>query len=331
MLNRIIYFGYYLKKLDWNKLITFQQFVRMKNEKGIISQWIGVLSNSLRYNISILEYYQFGFFEKKHEEKISWAGTGTMYEYQRIMNPPSDRIILDDKRKFYKNYKEYFVNKVYELNELEKDTMLINELYTFNKLVFKVSNGKCGESVILKTSEIEKDDLIAFMKSNGYDMVETFIQQHPDLDKLSPSAVNTVRIFTQLDRSKNVEILGCRQRISINSSVDNMAEGNAAASINEELGVIEGPGYFSDITKEPIYFHPVTKTQVIGFKVPFWKECVQLAKDAALKHPENRSIGWDIVVTQNGPGLIEGNHDWCKLVWQLPVNRGLKSLLKTHV
>lgn len=59
-------------------------------------------------------------------------------------------------------------------------------------------------------------------------------------------------------------------------------------------------------------------------------ECFQLAKDAALKHPHNRSIGCDIVVTVDGPGLIEGNHDWCKLVWQLPVNQGLKSLLKSN-
>jgi hypothetical protein len=56
-----------------------------------------------------------------------------------------------------------------------------------------------------------------------------------------------------------------------------------------------------------------------------------LAKDAALKHKQNRSIGWDIVVTDNGPGLIEGNHDWCKLVWQLPVNRGLKNILEKHL
>jgi hypothetical protein len=32
-------------------------------------------------------------------------------------------------------------------------------------------------------------------------------------------------------------------------------------------------------------------------------------------------------MTENGPDLIEGNHDWCKLLWQLPVNRGMKSEL----
>jgi hypothetical protein len=169
------------------------------------------------------------------------------------------------------------------------------------------------------------------MKQEGFDMVETFINQHPSLNALSPSAVNTVRIFTQLNNFNEVEILGCRQRISINCSVDNLAAGNVAAPIDESTGVITGPGVYSDITKEPVSIHPITGISIVGFQVPFWKEGVQLAKDAALKHPQNRSIGWDIVVTANGPGLIEGNHDWCKLVWQLPVNKGLKSMLKTSV
>lgn len=51
----------------------------------------------------------------------------------------------------------------------------------------------------------------------------------------------------------------------------------------------------------------------------------------ALLHPQRKSSGWDIVVTPIGPGLIEGNHDWCKLVWQLPVKKGLKKELEKYV
>jgi hypothetical protein len=168
------------------------------------------------------------------------------------------------------------------------------------------------------------------MQKGGFDLVETFIIQHPQLNKLSPSGVNTVRIFTQLNDKNEVEILGCRQRISINCSVDNMAAGNIAAPINELTGCLDGPGVYSDITKSPETVHPETGVEIIGFQVPFWNECLQLAKNAALKHPQNKSIGWDIVVTESGPGLIEGNHDWCKLVWQLPVSKGLKHLLKPN-
>ena len=55
------------------------------------------------------------------------------------------------------------------------------------------------------------------------------------------------------------------------------------------------------------------------------------SKNAAKKHKQNRSIGWDIVVSPNGVGLIEGNHDWCKLVWQLPIKQGLKPILENHL
>jgi hypothetical protein len=326
---RVIYFIYYLKKLDWNKLRLFQYIIKDNYGIGLFKQWRLIFYNSLKYNISILEYYQFQFYNKTHQEKLTWAGTGYMYEYQKVMNPPSKRNILDDKRQFYKYYKEFFVHHVYSLQELVNSPENIDDLYQSNKLVFKVSDGKCGVSVkIVNASEIDKNDVVSFMKNNGYDMVETFIQQHDDLAKLSPSAVNTVRIFTQLNDKNEVEILGCRQRISIDCPVDNLAAGNVAASINETTGVIDGAAIYSDITKPSIEIHPSTGTPIVGFQVPFWKECLQLAKDAALKHPQNRSIGWDIVVTENGPGLIEGNHDWCKLVWQLPVQKGLKHLIE---
>ncbi len=330
-MKKILYLGYYLKQLDRAKFSLFVNYTAMATGKSKASLVIDAFLSVFKYNISLLEYFQFRFFEKSNVEKLSWAGTGYMYEYQKVMNPPSKRNILDDKREFYKHYKEFFIHHVFSLQELVENDAKIDDLYRSNKLVFKVSDGKCGVSVkIVHTSEIAKRDVLSYMKKKGFDMVETFIQQHDDLNRLSPSAANTVRIFTQLNDKNEVEILGCRQRISIDCPVDNMAAGNIAAPINESTGIIDGPGVYSDITKNPEYFHPITGVSIVGFQVPFWKECLQLAKDAALKHPQNRTIGWDIVVTANGPGLIEGNHDWCKLVWQLPVNEGLKSLLKTN-
>lgn len=325
---RVVYFIYYLKELDYTKISSFQQYLKNEYHIGKLVQWIKILFNSLKYNISILEYYQFRFFEKSHREKLCWAGTGHMYEYQKIMNPSHTRIILDDKRRFYQFYREFFLHNVFSLIELKNNFDLIGDLFVNDKLVFKISNGKCGTSVkIVETSSLVRDDLLDYMESNGFDMVETFIDQHDSLKKLSPSAVNTVRIFTQLSNGI-VEIIGCRLRISIGKHIDNMAAGNVAAPIDESSGIICGPGVYSDIEKSPINIHPITKNEILGFQVPFWSECKELAIKAALLHPENKSIGWDIVVTNNGPGLIEGNHDWCKLVWQLPVAMGLKHLLK---
>ena len=334
MVKKILYLGYYYKNLDKEKFSLFLKHTMTQtgNSKRLILA--DIFSSVFRYNISILEYFQFGFADKTALEREEWAGTGYMYEYQLQMNPKSERHILDDKRKFSKSYSKYFVHMVASVDELQKDPILITKLLQnpSGKIVFKAADGKCGLSVEVKeTKDFDAYSIFPYMEKHRLDLVEEFIIQHKHLNELSPSGVNTVRIFSQLDKNDDVVILGCRQRISVNSPVDNMAAGNMAAIIDEETGKIIGPGIYSDITKKEEITHPITGVSIIGFQVPFWKETIAMVKEAAKLHPQNRSIGWDIVITDKGPGFIEGNHDWCKLLWQLPAKKGLKSLLKPHL
>jgi len=200
------------------------------------------------------------------------------------------------------------------------------------QLVFKESRGKCGYGThFIETTELDGNSIRSYMILNHFDIVEECIIQHNDMSKLSSSGVNTVRIVTQIKDHDVVDILGCRLRISVDSKVDNMAAGNIAAVIDDITGSVTSMGYYSDITKPPVNHHPVTGIEIYGFKVPYWNECIELAKDAALYHQVNRSIGWDIAIFHDGPGLIEGNHDWCKLLWQIPANKGLKSMLHQYV
>lgn len=328
-MKRLVYFAYYLKQLNWKLLKKFMAHTKEKHGLSEAKQWSMIVKNSLKYNISILEFYQFGFVYKSHEEKLKWAGTGSLYEFQLKANPPNERQILDDKRLFLKSYGKYVINQVHTLQELQNDAKLVDDfLNNHEKIVFKEASGKCGAGVAIKpTSELKPSSILDFMKANKFDMVETYIQQHQALNKLSPSAVNTIRIFTKLDENNNFTVLGCRMRISVDSEVDNLAAGNLAAPIEQATGIISGPGVYSDITKSPETHHPVTGIKLPGFQVPHWDEIMEMVKEASLLHPQNKSIGWDVVLTPNGPGLIEGNHDWCKLVWQLPVNQGLKSML----
>jgi hypothetical protein len=333
-MRRLIYLGYYLKNLDKQKFFLFLNHAAKEAKRTKIALVNDMLYSVATYNISILEYFQFRFFEKKNVERLEWAGTGFMYEYQLAMNPKEHRQLLDDKTQFHDYYQKYFVHTVVNCSNIATNQESVQKLLSnpSGKLVFKVANGKCGIQVLIKNaSDFKTDTIESFMKQEGFDLVEEYIVQHPKLNELSPSAVNTVRIFTQLNKQNEVEVLGCRLRISVNSQVDNMAAGNLAAPIDEATGVVSGPGVYSDITKESVTTHPITAVEIVGFEVPFWKEALAMAKSAALAYPQNRSIGWDIVITEKGPGFIEGNHDWCKLLWQLPVNKGLKPLLEKHL
>jgi len=334
MLKRIVYLGYYLKQLDTKSFRCFFDHVKTQQGCNAVFLMCDIAYSSLRYNISLLEYFQFGFYAKSRKERSTWAGTGTMYEYQRIMNPPDQRGILDDKREFAKTYRDFMLHQTATYDEIRKDAAIAERLLCnpSGRIVFKVSNGKCGRQVEIETTDkFTATSLPGFMEENGYDLVEAFVQQHGELNRLSPSGVNTVRIITQLDADDAVHILGCRQRISIDSPIDNMAAGNIAAAIDEKTGIICGKGFYSDMTKPPVETHPMTGVPLVGFQVPYWTEIMALVKSAALVNTRNRSIGWDVVVTDLGPGLIEGNHDWCKLVWQLPVQKGLKPVLDGYL
>ena len=328
-IRRFVYLGYYVKTLDWRRLVHFMRHVHARDGLSYARQFGLMLVDSLRYNISLLEFYQFGFFDKTPAQKATWAGTGTMYEFQRTANPLGARGILADKRRFYEAYKPYFRHQVYSLEQLEQDSELpFSILARHERLVFKPPLGQCGIGIVFrKSSELRAEDLVDWMRHNGFGLVESHAEQHQQLQRLSPSGVNTVRIFTCLDAGNRCLILGCRLRISVNSPVDNMAAGNLAAPVDEANGRVSGPGVYSDITRSPQSVHPITGVAIEGFQIPYWSETLALAREASERHPQNRSIGWDIVITPEGPGLIEGNHDWCKLVWQLPVGRGLKHLL----
>ena len=330
---RFIYLGYYLKNLDWAEYMRFLRRTKQATARSKLRLALGSVIDSLTFNVSLLEYFQFNFTGMRSSEKQRWAGSGYMYEYQRVMNSPTTRSILDDKREFYTAYKQFFKHKVFSLEELERDAgkfaMLSDE--GSGKIVLKASTGKCGAQVkIIDSENYDCSRLLLEMRQGLYNMAEEYVVQHHNLRMLSPSAVNTVRIITQLNAQNEVRVLGCRLRISIDSPVDNLAAGNIAAPIDEETGVVCGPAVYSEIGTGQERKHPITGTDIVGFQVPYWNECLQLAKSAALHDPSNRSIGWDIVVTESGPGLIEGNHDWCKLVWQLPVETGLRPVLDEY-
>lgn len=332
IVRRLIYLGYYIRQMDWQQLSRFMTYVHSEKGWSKMRQWGIAVRDSLRFNVSILEYYQFRFFELTDAEKANWAGTGTMYEFQSKANPPATRGLLHDKRLFYKAYRQFFRHELYTLPELQSSPETVRQLLQQNdRLVFKDATGNCGAGVSIEiVTNMAPDQLLDHMQRKGCGIVETFVRQHSALNSLSPSAVNTVRIITQITKDGDYEVLGCRLRISVDSPVDNLAAGNMAASIDRKTGIVNGPGVFSDITRDPVEVHPITNCPIVGFQVPFWAETLAMVHDASLLHPENRSIGWDVVITEQGPGLIEGNHDWCKLVWQLPVNRGLKHLLQAR-
>jgi len=332
--KRVIYLGYYFKELDWSKLNKFLSYVKDKYNISKLKLWNDIIYSTFKYNISIMDYFFFKFYEMTSIERKKYAGTGYMYEYQLLMNPKENRHVLENKIMFNNKYAKFITHKSATKSDFFTDNTKAQALLhnKSGRLILKSSDGQCGEGIVLvDLNKVKENEVIERLKNTQNDLIEEFIIQHDDLMKLSPSGLNTVRIFTQLDKNDNVVILGARLRITIDSYIDNLAAGNIAASINVEGGIVDGHGVYSDITKNEEEFHPLTNMKIKGFKIPYWDESLKMVKEAALWQKDNRSIGWDVAITNEGPELLEGNHNWCKLLWQLPVKKGLKKELEVYL
>ncbi len=320
--------------MDWPLILIFFKYVKCTKKISYIYLLIDCLKSVFIFNISPLEYFQFRFFEKSKIERQTWAGTGFMYETILKLNPISQRLVLSDKSIFLKHYKDFIRHSSIPLIELKKYPLnqRFSDLLPTTKLVLKNSFGQCGRGIeFIENHNLTVNDIIQKLENGSNDLVEEFVEQHEALQKMSPSGLNTLRLITIINEIGEVEFLGARLRITIDSKIDNLAAGNIAAPVDLLTGLVSGPGVYSDITKNNVYVHPISFVKLIGFKIPFFKESLELVAKAAKFNKGNRSIGWDVAITNSGPDLIEGNHDWCKLLWQLPVNKGLKSELSKYV
>ena len=92
------------------------------------------------------------------------------------------------------------------------------------------------------------------------------------------------------------------------TEVDNISQGGFFVSINYENGTLFKYGKTNLIHEGKLLEkHPDTDFIFKNFKIPFFKDSIQLVKEATLKTP-GYVYAWDIAITPNGPTIIEGNN-----------------------
>ncbi len=324
--NHVSYFLYFLKNTNWNKLITEIRFVTTSFGKNAFTVWLDMIFTSLSMGFSFHEYFYYSFYTKTKRERESYASMAYMYEYQLLNNPKPTRYYLENKHVFLAEYSNYIGRSW--LNLSEASIHAVNSfLVGKEKAVLKNAMGGAGKSVkIISTNAFNAETLLSYSKSHNFNLIEEFVYQHKEIMALSPNSLNTIRLVTQISKSGEVDVIGTLLRMGIESNTDNLSTGGIACPIDPESGIISGPAISFDNTKPDYKTHPVSGMRFEGFEIPFWPKVLQICKEAALLHPENKSIGWDVAIKDDGPILIEGNHDWGARLWQMPGKQGLKHI-----
>ena len=106
-----------------------------------------------------------------------------------------------------------------------------------------------------------------------------------------------------------------------NAIADNFGAGGMAAPVDLKTGKI-GSAISLDYNDFPHAFHPETGVQIQGREIPFWREAIELAEQAhrCVNIP---LIGWDVGICEDGPVLIEGNHEPAIEILQISHCKGI--------
>lgn len=199
----------------------------------------------------------------------------------------------------------------------------IEELLTLEgRWVFKIIDGECGDGVFLvtiaggkiKTGSDEytpKEFAAKFVNKNRW-LIQPVIEQHEALKAFKTRSVNTIRAVTIRGKSGSIGVFNAFLRLGADdkSFVDNRALGGYGVGIDLEKGTLMKYGYQHDSFGGKASQHPLSGIVFEGYEIPCWKETIDLIRNAHRQFYELQSIGWDIVITKDGPVLLEGNDDW---------------------
>jgi hypothetical protein len=137
------------------------------------------------------------------------------------------------------------------------------------------------------------------------------ITNHRDLVRLAGNGLSTIRVVTfRRPHGETGVLLACLRMPTGRLEVDNFEAGGIAAPIALHSGVM-GKAVAKDPRRGAFPIHPDSGAQIEGVEVPLFKESIDATLAAHNHFPWVPFVGWDVVVTDGGPLLLEANPNWC--------------------
>lgn len=317
---------YHIRIADFRKLREYNHYVFGKRKL----MFLELLSHSWMYGASFENYYELQFFKKSRTECRQYLTSSLRHELTRQVNDPCEALVLKDKVRFSEVFEDILGRRVMTFDEIKRQ---MHDPYSIsiNEVVIKPIKGQAGQGIIFPMQNFTSlrqlhDYVISTVKKPDEYLYEERIIQHSALNKLNPSSLNTLRIVTYYDESINkVDVWSVVLRIGIKARTDNFATGGIAALVDHR-GVVCQPAIIKHPSGERFHIHPVSGEKITGCIIPYYDQAIALAKQAAMRIPKVRSIGWDVAITETGPYMLEGNDNWCMTLFQLPGGEGLRHL-----
>lgn len=264
-----------------------------------------MLVESFVYGTNFQDYLDWDFALLKKAERRTYLTNAISAHMVKKYNDPDFYKYLEDKVEFNKRFGEYLHREWFLVTDHTAD-----ELRAFmerqKRVIAKVPVSNSGYGVDLYFAKDVEDweEFREFLIKREQILLEEYIIQHEDIAAVSPGVVNTTRVTTFL-RDGEVHVVSYAQKFGVgNGASDQQAFGGFFVLLDEHGHAIS-PGYGSH---QHIYAqHPETGASIVDFQLPQSDAVIALAAEVSRKIPEIPYIAWDIVVTPNGPIVVEGN------------------------
>ena len=258
-----------------------------------------------RYGLALSDYLNYEIYRRNKQERKEYISTRTENTFYETVSPAAYKKRFTIKHNFLREFKDYTKRDCIVPGQEDYETFCAF-LDNNPQFMSKPYDGLGGQDV-KKLSASDITDRKAYFDECVEKKVflEQLVFQHPDMNKLCPTSVNTARIMTFNDHGKS-EILwmGLRVGNGVNP-VDNFHAQGMGVSIDPETGKLVGEA----IDKDGTVFknHPTTGVQFDGFQLPDFQEARDLVLKGALESDKILVIGWDVAFSDKGPVIIEAN------------------------
>lgn len=256
--------------------------------------------------VGYMEYNLFHFIDKPKEIRNTYIDFAHSQALFKLLNDREYMHVFSDKLEFNNEFKDYIGRDFIDAAHCS-DKEFKNFLKGKKKIFAKPVDSCSGKGIYKSfdvNSKTNLNELHKFMIDNNLFCEETIIQ-HKQMNKLHDKAINTIRITT-IRKANKAYVMYAILRIGIGDmSVDNVGSGGIYTVLSKD-GEIINPCW-SDKTIKTYTFHPTNGFELIGFKVPYFKQAIELVKKAQLHSRHINYVGWDIAITEKGPVIVEGN------------------------
>jgi hypothetical protein len=309
--TRLRYLTERVRGFDAASLLSRAREVAAAHDKALPVVVADMLWSAAFRNTAFQDYVDFDFVILSRAERATFMTHSLSNHIAMTFDHPDFRSLFHDKLEFNQTFDQFLGREWLDIRTAT-DAQVREFVQRHGRVMGKVPFSDSGHGVQrYEAGAIEDwDGLRGDLLAKGQTLLEEYIVQHPTLAAICPGTANTTRVTTFFDGQKT-HVLSMAQKFGRGAASDQQTYGGFYTML-DETGASCGPGYDSHGHVHTV--HPESGVSIVDFRLPMVPELYAFMEKVTRVVPQVQYVGWDIVIGEHGPVLVEGN--WAAGVYE---------------